>query len=94
MFKQFSKSILLVAAAAVLALAGCGSSISPEAVEKLEVGMSQAEVKAILGTPTKTDTMKIGPIETTTFTYESGKDTVVIQFMNDKAGPAVAKFEN
>lgn len=41
--------------ACVAAVPGCGSKVTPDNYAKINVGMTEAEVKNILGSPTKSE---------------------------------------
>lgn len=78
-----NKSILLCLLAAVLVVAGC-SKLTPDNFAKVETGMTSAEVKKILGSPTnRKDSSTLG-ITTATWTYKSGKTEAELIFVNDK----------
>ena len=76
-----------LAALAVLAifLAACtGSKINQDNFNKVLVGMSQAEVKDILGEPTESSSLDIAVFSGTTSTWRRGDATITIQFINGK----------
>ena len=66
-------------------LPGCGSKIIQENVEKIHTGMTQTEVRAILGDPTESRGIAFGPVAGTTSTWRGRGGTITIQFVNDKA---------
>jgi len=68
----------------VLAAAGCGSSVTQENYDKIKVGMERSEVREILGAPTSTSDVTIGPLSGTSATWKGGGNTVNVQFVNDK----------
>ncbi|HSB70101.1 MAG TPA: outer membrane protein assembly factor BamE [Candidatus Methylomirabilis sp.] len=65
-------------------LLGCGSKVTQENYAKIQSGMTQAEVKAILGEPTESSSIALGPVGGTTSTWKGSGGTITIQFMNDK----------
>ena len=67
-----------------LLIAGCGSKITQENFDKVQAGMSQEEVKAILGDPTESSGASIGPISGGTWVWKTGEATIVIQFFSGK----------
>ncbi|OGB95008.1 MAG: hypothetical protein A2Z31_05900 [candidate division NC10 bacterium RBG_16_65_8] len=67
-----------------LLLVGCGSKITQENFDKVHAGMSQEEVKAILGDPTESSGASIGPISGGTWVWKTGEATIVIQFVSGK----------
>jgi hypothetical protein len=81
-------AILLIAS--MLALDGCNSgpfsTLTQENLDKIQTGMSSAQVKAILGEPTesKTEPIPIVGGTKTTFTYTNNQSNVVIVLKNDQ----------
>ena len=65
-------------------LLGCGSKVTQENFDKIQSGMTQAEVTAILGNPTESSSMAFGPVGGTTSTWKAGGRTITIQFVNSK----------
>jgi hypothetical protein len=65
-------------------LVGCGSKITPENFQKIQSGMAESEVTAILGTPTETSSIGFGPVGGTTSTWRDNGRTITIQFVNGK----------
>ncbi len=65
-------------------LFGCGSKVTPENFEKIQSGMTQEEVRAILGDPTESSGIAIGPVGGTTATWKANDRTITIQFVNGK----------
>jgi hypothetical protein len=55
---SFQRAVLVPAIAIVcmVALPGCGSKVNDEHYNKIKTGMTEAEVKDILGAPTTTET--------------------------------------
>jgi len=81
-------------------LNGCHSGIlSPltqENLDKVQTDMSTADVKAILGEPTSSDTETIPIVGGTkvTYIYDNNKDHVTIIFKNDKVQSKEGTFSN
>jgi predicted Abi (CAAX) family protease len=72
-----------------LGLSGCGASkISKENFDKIQTGMSQGEVQAILGEPTESSSVDVALFSGTTSTWKEGDTAITIQFVN---GMVVAK---
>jgi outer membrane protein assembly factor BamE (lipoprotein component of BamABCDE complex) len=68
----------------VLALAAC-SKLTEDNLEKIHNGMTTADVKAILGEPTSSQTgSALGLISGTTYVYHTDKSDVKISFIDDK----------
>lgn len=75
---------LLLLGTAALLLAACGSKISAENFERIQPGMSQKEVVAILGEPTETSAVSVAGLSGGMATWRDGNTTISIQFLNDK----------
>jgi hypothetical protein len=67
-----------------MVLLGCGSKITQENFDKVQPGMTQEEVKAILGAPTESSAAGIGPISGGTWIWKTGDATIAIQFVSGK----------
>lgn len=70
--------------ALALALAACGSPVNQENFAKIETGMSQQEVEAILGAPDESSTATFGGLSGGNATWKHKDVTISVQFMNDK----------
>ncbi|HEY8966885.1 MAG TPA: outer membrane protein assembly factor BamE [Candidatus Methylacidiphilales bacterium] len=77
------KRILLALLAPVLLLSACASKLTDENLRKVRTGMSVAEVKAILGSPDKSETSETLGIRATTYYYKTSHGEVKISFLND-----------
>ena len=62
---------------------GC-SRLTQENFNKVQEGMSMAEVIAILGEPTDAKSAGVGPLSATTATWEDDTARINIKFLNDK----------
>jgi hypothetical protein len=69
--------------AAVLLLAAC-SRITQENFAKIQDGMSEQDVTAILGSPTESSSSSILGISGTSSTWTGGDATITIRFVNGK----------
>lgn len=74
----------LAAVLAALALAACGSKVTAENFARIQTGMTQQEVVALLGEPTETSAVSIGGLSGGMSTWRDGNTTISIQFLNDK----------
>lgn len=74
----------LLAAALAIALAACGSKINQENFSRIHNGMTEQEIGAILGEPTRTESVGIGPFSGTTSTWTHEGLTISVQFVNGK----------
>ncbi len=75
-------------------LLGCGSKVTSENFEKIQPGMTQAEVTAILGDPTESSSIGVGPVGGTTSTWKGNGRTITIQFVNGKVIAKVFSGKN
>jgi uncharacterized protein YcfL len=69
---------------AALLLAACGSKISAENFERIQTGMTQKEVVAILGEPTETSAISVAGLSGGMATWREGNTEISVQFLNDK----------
>ena len=81
------RSVLL---ALLLLLAAC-SKVTQENYSKIQEGMTEQEVHAILGSPTESSTKTLLGISGTSSRWVSGDAAIVIRFVNGKV--AVSSFE-
>jgi len=84
---KFISSFLAVALLVVLTACGGGSklTLTQANLDKVHEGISAAEVKSILGSPTdsKTEPIPIVGGTKTTYTYSNDQDLVTIVLKND-----------
>jgi hypothetical protein len=68
-----------------LGLVSCSSfKISQENFEKIQTGMSMAQVTAILGEPTESSSVDVAVFSGTVSKWKAGDITITIQFVNGK----------
>jgi hypothetical protein len=72
-----------LAFAAALLLAAC-SRVTQENFAKIQDGMSEPEVTAILGSPTESSSGSILGMSGTSSTWSGGDATITIRFVNGK----------
>jgi len=89
--KKLVKNIGLMAC--VVILTACSGRLTDENLHKVKSGMSEAEVRAILGKPTKIETSETLGIRGSSYTYEKGKNKVQITFVNDVVIGKSGNFE-
>ena len=81
-------TLTILALALILSLAmiqlGCECRIDQESFQKIETGMTEAEVGAILGEPTEAASLSVGGFSGTTSTWKGETGTIAIQFINGK----------
>jgi len=68
----------------LLWLAGCGSKITQENFDKIQVGMSQDEVTTILGKPTESSSVSFGSLSGGAWVWKKNGTAITIQFANGK----------
>ncbi len=82
-----SSKLRLLSALAVVALcllACAGSKINKENFDKIQTGMTQAEVQAILGEPTESESVDVTVFSGTASKWKYEDTTITIQFVNGK----------
>lgn len=80
-FGNLARGAIILAA---LLLAACGSKISAENFERIQNGMTQKEVIAILGEPTETSSVNIAGVSGGMAAWKDGNTVISVQFLNDK----------
>lgn len=70
--------------AAVALLAACGSKVTAENFERIQTGMTQKEVIAVLGEPTETSNVNIAGVSGGMASWKDGGTVISVQFLNDK----------
>lgn len=70
--------------AAVALLAACGSKVTAENFERIQTGMTQKEVIAVLGEPTETSSVNIAGASGGMASWKDGGTVISVQFLNDK----------
>ena len=67
-----------------MVLVSCGSKVSQENFDRIKAGMSLEEVKGILGDPTESSGVGLGPLSGTSATWKDKDRKISIQFVNGK----------
>lgn len=70
--------------AAVALLAACGPKVTAENFERIQAGMTQKEVIAVLGEPTETSSVNIAGVSGGMASWKDGGTVISVQFLNDK----------
>ena len=83
-FAKFKLGIVVVVVLAAFTLAGCGSRINQDNFEKVQTGMTMAQVKLILGEPTESSSVDVAVFSGTVSKWQAGDLTITIQFVNSK----------
>jgi hypothetical protein len=82
---RLSKLGVVALAVCLIFLAACGGAkINQENFDKVKVGMTQAEVKAILGEATEASSLDVAGFSGTTATWRYDDTTIKIRFVNGK----------
>lgn len=67
-----------------LCMVACGSRISQANFEKIQTGMTTAQVTAILGEPTESSSVDVAVFSGTVSKWQAGEVTITVQFVNGK----------
>jgi outer membrane protein assembly factor BamE (lipoprotein component of BamABCDE complex) len=88
MHKAYSAKIVFGIVVVVLAcaffLVACGSRINQDNFDKIQTGMTLAQVKVILGNPTESSSVDVAVFSGTVSKWKAGDVTITIQFVNGK----------
>ena len=76
--RSFGIAILL------LCLAACGARLSQENFDKIREGMSQREVREILGEPVDASGASLLGLSSSEAVWKDDKTTIAVHFFNDK----------
>ena len=76
--RSFGIAILL------LCLAACGARLSQENFDKIHEGMSQREVREILGEPVDASGASLLGLSSSEAVWKDDKTTIAVHFFNDK----------
>ena len=71
----------------------CGKSLTNENLLRVKNGMTEKQVKEILGQPAKIESGEVLGLRGSTFLYEKGKTKVQINFINDSVVSKSGNFE-
>ncbi len=80
------------AVAALLLVTAC-SKLTQDNLQKVHNGMTTAEVKAVLGDPTSSDSNSALGLSGTIYTYHTDTSDVKITFVNDKVIATEGSFK-
>ena len=83
-FAKFKLGIVVVVVLVALTLVGCGSRINQDNFEKVQTGMTMAQVRIILGDPTESSSVDVAVFSGTVSKWQAGDLTITIQFVNSK----------
>jgi hypothetical protein len=68
----------------LLAPAACGSKVNESNYAKIEIDMTEGQVKSLLGTPTESSSMNVAGLSGTSSKWVSKEGTINVQFLNGK----------
>jgi hypothetical protein len=74
----------LLAVCLLLTVTACHSPVNQENFTRIETGMSEAEVIALLGEPTETTSIDLGLFSGTAATWRHKETEISVQFVNGK----------
>ena len=74
------------------ATSSCSPKLSSNNVARIKNGMTTAEVKAILGVPSQTESQSVSGISGTTYVYRKGQSEIKIVFFNDRVTAVQSHF--
>jgi hypothetical protein len=75
---------LAVALALALAAAACGSKVNAENYARIQEGMAETEVIALLGKPTESSGISILGVSGTSARWVGSESVITVQFVNGK----------
>jgi hypothetical protein len=81
---QLKLGILVALVLCAFCLVACGSRISQVNFEKIQTGMTMAQVTAILGEPTESSSVDVAVFSGTVSKWTAGDVTITVQFVNGK----------
>ncbi len=81
---KIKPGILAVLLLCALYLAACGSRINATNFEKIQTGMTMAQVTDILGEPTESSSVDVAVFSGTVSKWKAGDVTITVQFVNGK----------
>jgi outer membrane protein assembly factor BamE (lipoprotein component of BamABCDE complex) len=81
---QLKLGIFVALVLCVFCLTACGSRINQADFEKIQTGMTMAQVTAILGEPTESSSVDVAVFSGTVSKWKAGDVTITIQFVNGK----------
>lgn len=68
----------------LLALTACGSKVNESNYAKIEIDMTEAQVRSLLGTPTDSSGINVAGLSGTSSKWVSKEGTINVQFLNGK----------
>jgi len=68
----------------LFALASCGSKVNENNYAKIEIDMTEEQVKSLLGAPTESSSLNVGGLSGTSSKWVAKEGTINVQFLNGK----------
>ena len=68
----------------LLALTACGSKVNESNYAKIEIDMTEEQVKSLLGAPTESSSLNVGGLSGTSSKWVAKEGTINVQFLNGK----------
>jgi hypothetical protein len=68
----------------VLLLAACGSKINEGNYAKIEIDMTEEQVRSLLGEPTESSSINVAGLSGTSLKWVGKEGTINVQFLNGK----------
>jgi hypothetical protein len=68
----------------LLALAACGSKVNDSNYAKIEIDMTEEQVKSLLGAPTESSGINVAGLSGSSSKWVSKEGTINVQFLNGK----------
>jgi len=78
----YAQRALQIAGLSLFLVACSGSAINQANFDKIQNDMTTAQVVAILGEPTESSSINIGPLSGSNSTWKNDTSTINIQFVN------------
>jgi len=65
-------------------LAACGSKVNESNYAKIEIDMTEEQVRTLLGAPTESSSINVAGVSGTSLKWVSKEGTINVQFLNGK----------
>jgi len=65
-------------------LAACGSKVNESNYAKIEIDITEEQVKSLLGVPSESSSINVGGLSGTSSKWVSKEGTINVQFLNGK----------
>jgi hypothetical protein len=68
----------------LFALVACGSKVNESNYAKIEIDMTEEQVKSLLGAPTESSSINVGGLSGASSKWVAKEGTINVQFLNGK----------